>query len=70
MLRIAPALGLLTIGVAGVTGSAWAGSFLVGVELAWRWTRPVEDSPAGWNHIVIAQAQVGLDIAFASGGAR
>jgi hypothetical protein len=70
MIRIAPALGLLTIGVAGVTGSVWAGSFLVGVDLARRATRPVEDSPAGWNRVVIAQARVGLDIAFASGGAR
>jgi hypothetical protein len=61
MLRIAAALGLLTIGCYG---------YPRGVELAWRATRPVEDSPVGWNHVVMAQARVGLDIAFAVEGAR
>jgi hypothetical protein len=52
-------------GVLGIDGSARLGSVLVGLELAWRATRPVEDSPVGWNHMVMAQARVGLDIALA-----
>jgi hypothetical protein len=64
MLRIAAALGLLTIGCYGYPRGGRR------VELAWRATRAVEDSPVGWNHIVMAQARVGLDIAFASESAR
>jgi hypothetical protein len=52
-------------GVLGIDGSARLGSLLVGIELAWRATRPVEDSPVGWNHMVMAQARIGLDIALA-----
>jgi hypothetical protein len=77
MLGIAAALGLLTAGchgyprgVVGVTGGAPTGGFLVGEELGWRAPRPVEDSTVGWNHIVMAQARVELDLALASEGAR
>ena len=61
MLPIAVALGLLTLGCHG---------YPRGGRRAWRATRPVEDSPVGWNHVIRAQARVGLDTAFASEGAR
>ena len=52
-------------GVLGIDGSMRMGSILVGLELAWRVTRPVEDSPVGWNQMVMAQARVGFDFAVA-----
>jgi hypothetical protein len=41
----------------------------LGAELGGRAT-PVEDSPLGWNPIVMAATPVGLDLALASEGAR
>jgi len=61
MLRLAVVLGLVTIGCDGRPGG---GRFLVGVALAWRATSAGEDSPVGWNPMVVAQARVGLDHAF------
>jgi hypothetical protein len=53
-------------GVLGLGASARAGSLLLGLDLAWRATRPFDSSPVGWNHTVMAQLRLGLDIAFAN----
>ena len=53
-------------GVVGLGASARAGSILVGAELAWRATRPLDASPVGWNHQVMAELRIGLDLAFSN----